>query len=113
MSEDQIFLIYEKKFQDFIIKNVEKLEKIFYFTEQTDAWTGIKIHGENVRECLAKICHININEKQFPTNSFARTHIEHLGSIVIYNGFNEFELFSAKSSSLSFLESIITSATYI
>ena len=113
MSEDQLFLIYEKKFDSFLIKNKDKLEKYFYFTEQTDAWSGIKISGEKVRECLSRICLINLNEKKFPINSFARTHIEHLGSVVIYNGDNEFELFSAKSSSLSFLNSVITSAMYM
>lgn len=113
MSEDQLFLIYEKEFGTFLLKNKYKLEKYFYFTEQTDAWSGIKISGEKVRECLARICLLNLNEKKFPKNSFARTHIEHLGSVVIYNGHNEFELFSAKSSSLSFLNSVITSAMYM
>jgi len=113
MSDEQLFLIFDKSFNSFLSKNFKEIEKYFYLTEQTDAWSGIKITGENVRECLERICLINVKEEDFPENSFSRTHIEHLGSIIIYNGSNEFELFSAKSSSKSFLQSIITSAINI
>ena len=113
MSDEQIFLIFNNSFNSYLSKNLKEIEKYFYITEQTDAWTGIKISGENVRECLERICLIDIREECFPENSFSRTHIEHLGSIIINSGNNEFELFSAKSSSKSFLDSIITSAINI
>ena len=110
LSQDQIFLYFG--LQDIIkIKtSLKVLEKSFYITEQSDAWSGIKVSGQNVVSCLERICPINLALDVFGVNCFARTAMEHLNTIIIRTKKNEFELFSASSSAQSFLHAIKTSA---
>ena len=113
LSQDQIFLYFG--FQDIvqIEKSLKVLENFFYVTEQSDAWSGIKVSGQNIISCLERICPINLSIDAFGINCFARTAMEHLNTIIIRNKKNEFELFSASSSAKSFLHAIKTSAQNI
>ena len=113
LSLDQIFLYFS--FQDSIKieAGLKALEKSFYITEQSDAWSGIKVSGQNVISCLERICPIDLSIDAFGINCFARTAMEHLNTIIIRTKKNEFELFSASSSAKSFLHAIKTSAQNI
>ena len=110
LSPDQVFLYFG--FQDMIhIKGILKiLEKTFYITEQSDAWLGIKVSGQNITSCLERICPINLSIEAFGISCFARTAMEHLNTIIIRTKKNEFELFSASSSANSFLHALKISA---
>ena len=113
LSKDQIFLYFG--FQDIIRieKSLKVLESSFYVTEQSDAWSGIKVSGQNIISCLERICPINLSIDAFGINCFARTAMEHLNTIIIRTKKNEFELFSASSSAQSFLHAVKTSAQNI
>ena len=113
LSPDQIFLYFGSQDMSKIKTSLKVLEKSFYITEQSDAWSGIKVSGQNVVSCLERICPINLAIDAFEINCFARTVMEHLNTIIIRTRKNEFELFSASSSAQSFLHSIRTSAQNI
>ena len=112
-SVDQLFLFFDSK----ILTTIQYIFKIindsFYITEQTDAWCGLRVSGANIKECLIRICAIDISIEQFPVNAFAKTIMEHLGTIIIRSQPLEFELFSASSSAQSFLHAVETSARNI
>jgi hypothetical protein len=90
-----------------------EVSEAFYITEQTDAWSGVKVSGKRVIECLERICPINLSIETFKVHSFARTIMEHLNTIIIRSKRNEFELFTNSSSENSFLHAIETSAKNI
>lgn len=113
LSDDQLFLLINSKQVEMVTAHFEKFSKCFYITEQTDSWSGVNVSGVRVLECLERICPINLSDKNFPVNSFARTAMEHLNTLIIRNKLNEFELYSARSSAQSFLHAIETSAKNI
>ena len=113
LSTDQIFLYFGHQDIIQIETNLKALEKSFYITEQSDAWSGIKVSGQNIISCLERICPINLSIDAFGINCFARTAMEHLNTIIIRTKKNEFELFSASSSAQSFLHTVKTSAQNI
>ena len=113
LSPDQIFLYFGHRNLIQIKPILRSLEKSFYITEQSDAWIGIKVSGQNVIACLERICPLNLAIDAFGKNCFARTAMEHLNVIIIRTKRNEFELFSSSSSANSFLHAIETSARNI
>lgn len=113
LSSDQLFLFFNSKNLSTVQTIFKNLNDSFYITEQTDAWLGLKVSGQRIMECLERICPINISLDAFKENAFARTVMEHLGTIIIRVKSDEFELFSASSSANSFLHAVETSAKNI
>ena len=113
LSPDQIFLYFGFQNMIQIERILKELEKSFYITEQSDAWSGIRVSGQDVISCLERICPINLSIDAFGINCFARTAMEHLNTIIIRTKKNEFELFSASSSAQSFLHAVKASAQNI
>lgn len=113
MSEDQLFIIYHSDSEELLQNLLNEIDKFFYITEQTDAWTGIKISGKKVYDCMERLCSLDLSQENFDSDYFARTTIEQMGSIIIKSKTNEFELFSASSSAKSFLHAIETAASNI
>ena len=113
LSIDQLFLFLNSREFEKVNDHFQEFSKFFYITEQTDAWSGVKVSGSRVFECLERICPINLSTKTFPVNSFARTSMEHLNALIVKTKSNEFELYSASSSAKSFLHAIETSAKNI
>ena len=113
LSVDQIFLYFNNQNANQIEKTVRSLENAFYITEQSDAWAGVKVSGLNVINCLERICPIDLSIDVFGLNSFARTTMEHINTVIIRTKKNEFELFSPSSSAKSFLRAIERSAQNI
>ena len=113
LSPDQIFLYFGYQNLIQISNSIDRLKNSFYITEQSDAWSGIKVSGQNVISCLERICPINLSIDAFGVNCFARTIMDHLNTIIIRTKKNEFELFSASSSAKSFLHAVETSAQNI
>ena len=113
LSHDQIFLYFGRQNPIQIKTILKTLEESFYITEQSDAWSGLKVSGEKVISCLERVCPIDLSIDAFGINCFARTTMEHLNTIIIRNKKKEFELFSPSSSAASFLHAIKTSAENI
>ena len=113
LSVDQLFLFFENKNLTEVQNIFKNLYDSFFITEQTDAWCGLKVSGRNIEECLIRVSPIDISLKNFPVNAFAKTMMEHLGTIMIRSQKQEFEIFSASSSARSFLHAVETSARYI
>ena len=113
LSADQLFLFFDNKNLTDVQNTFKNLYDSFFITEQTDAWCGLKVSGKNIEECLIRVSPIDISLENFPVNAFAKTMMEHLGTIMIRSHKQEFELFSASSSARSFLHAVETSARYI
>ena len=113
LSTDQLFIVFDSQHLHEIKSNFPKLAEAFYITEQTDAWSGVKVSGKRVFECLERLCPINLSIETFKVHSFARTIMEHLNTLIIRSKRNEFELFTNSSSENSFLHAIETSAKNI
>ena len=113
LSTDQLFILYDLQYARQMQTVFDRLSETFYITEQSDAWSGLKVSGKRVIECLERVCPINLSIETFKLNSFARTVMEHLNTIIIRNKRNEFELFATSSSEKSFLHAIETSAKNI
>lgn len=80
-----------------------------YCTDQSDAWVVIQISGEGVYFALERICPINISSDAFDIGSVARTHMEHLGVMVIKQSKDTFLLVGASSSAEDLLHAIVVS----
>jgi len=111
-SVDQYFILFSNNFKN-ISKMISTLEKSFYITEQSDAWTCIEISGSQTYNCLERICTLDLCHPSFEINSATRTLMEHLNVFVIKITEENFLLLSASSSAPSFLEAIQTSAENI
>ena len=83
LSVDQLFLFFENKSLTEVQNIFKNLYDSFFITEQTDAWCGLKVSGRNIEECLIRVSPIDISLKNFPVNAFAKTMMEHLGTIMI------------------------------
>ena len=80
-----------------------------YTTDQSDVWVSLMLSGNEVRKVLERICPIDLHPSKFTVSCFARTVMEHLGTIVYHHSDNGFTLMSASSSAKSFLHAIETS----
>ena len=113
LAPEQALLYFSNQNLPQIQKTLQALKKSFYITEQSDAWSGTRVSGQQVIACLERICPIDLSYDSFGINCFARTSMEHLNTIIIRNKRTEFELFSGSSSAKSFLHAIETSAQNI
>ena len=94
-------------------KTLVSLKTSFYITDQTGGWSGIRAQGERVIEMLERICPLNLSLKVFDIGDVKRTIMDHLNVIIFRETEKSFILFSASSSSGSFLKSIETSSRNI
>lgn len=86
-----------------------RLGSIGYFTDQSDNWAVLRIAGPLAFAALERICPIDLHPDVFPTGAFARTSMEHLGTIVLREGPDEFLVMATSSSAASFLHALTTS----
>ena len=87
----------------------DEIEPFGYTTEQTDAWIMLEISGPQTIAALERICPLNLDASVFPVDAFARTHMEHMGALIIRIADEKFLLCSASSSANSFFHAIETS----
>ncbi len=109
MSLDQGFVIFTHATPDAEALVAGKLKGAAYTTDQTDVWTGLILSGAHARSVLGRICPIDLHPQAFALDDAARTTMEHLGTLIIRTGEDEFLLMSASSSAHSFLHAIETS----
>ena len=85
------------------------LKRSFYSTDQSGGWCCLQVSGNNVLNMLERICPLDLAEERFKTLDVKRTSMEHLGVIIFKKSPKEFLLYSASSSSKSFLHAVETS----
>ena len=97
----------------FSSKTLISLKQSFYVTDQTGGWCAIRVQGERVLKMLERICPLNLSLEVFAIGDVKRTVMDHLNVIIFRVTEKSFILFSASSSSGSFLKSIETSSRNI
>ena len=97
----------------FSSKTLISLKQSFYVTDQTGGWCAIRVQGERVLKMLERICPLNLSSEVFAIGDVKRTVMDHLNVIIFRVTEKSFILFSASSSSGSFLKSIETSSRNI
>ncbi len=116
LQRDQYFLLIDCD-DDNVCRAVElvaqKLGDAGYYTDQSDSWICLRVSGAQSRRALARICPIDLHAKAFAQGALARTVMEHLGTIIVRDGADDFLLFSARSSASSFAHAIETSVLNI
>ena len=106
MTSDQIMLLQPGDGSDTERAVKEKLGGAGYTTNQTDAWVCLEVSGPQTLLALERICPTDLDLDVFPTGASARTHMEHLGALIIRLGAERFLLCSASSSAQSFADAI-------
>lgn len=90
-----------------------KLGDAGYYTDQSDSWVILQLSGAQTRDALERICPIDLHPDAFEGGAVTRTVMEHLGTIILRTGNDEFMLLSARSSAKSFLHAVLTSVENI
>lgn len=109
LAPDQLFVLFEHATPDAEAHVAARLDGATYTTDQTDVWVGLEMSGPGCRAALERICPTDLHPKAFPVGHFARTSMEHLGSIILRSDEDTFVLLSASSSAGSFLHAVETS----
>jgi methylglutamate dehydrogenase subunit D len=92
-----------------VVKLAERLGDDGYYTDQSDNWVSLRLTGPLGLQALERLCPIDLHLDVFAVNSYARTSMDHLGTIILRQGREDFLLMSASSSAKSFLQAITTS----
>ena len=108
-----LLLVCNSTDSSFSRRTVPLLKQVFYITDQTGGWCGIRVQGERVIEMLERICPLNLSIKIFAIGDVKRTIMDHLNVIIFRETEKKFILFSPSSSTGSFLKSIETSSRNI
>ena len=87
-------------------KITNTLGEAIYVTDQSDSWVVIKIGGPKSRAALERVCAIDLHPDFFPAGNVARTLLDHIGTIIIAEGNDQFLLLSARSSANSFCQTL-------
>ena len=108
LATDMLFLC-ENSNKKMPKATIDFLKRIFYSTDQSGGWCCLQVSGNNVLRMLERICPLDLSEERFKTLDVKRTSMEHLGVIIFKKSTKEFFLYSASSSSKSFLHAVETS----
>ena len=108
LANDMLFLC-ENSSERMSKATIDFLKQSFYSTDQSGGWCCIQVSGINVLKMLERICPLDLSEERFKTLNVKRTSMEHLGVIIFKKSPKEFLLYSASSSSKSFLHAVETS----
>ncbi len=103
-----LLLVCNSTNSSFSRKTVPLLNEVFYITDQTGGWCGLKVEGERVIEMLQRICPLNLSIIVFAVGDVKRTIMDHLNVIIFREKEKKFILFSPSSSTGSFLKLIET-----
>lgn len=84
-----------------------------YVTDQTGAFCALELSGESTLDALERLCPIDLSETAFPTGAFARTVMEHIGTLIVRLDKTRFLLLCPSSSANSFRHAVETSCHYV
>jgi sarcosine oxidase subunit gamma len=106
LGRDQMFAVFSHAPPDAEQVIARKLEGAAYTTGQSDAWVMMELTGPRSRTVLERICPIDLHPEIFSQGDVARTHMEHMGAIIVRTGADDYLLLSASSSAHSFLHAM-------
>lgn len=109
MQRDQFFILFASDEKNPLGALRASLADTGYYTDQSDSWAMLSIEGEMSRDCLARICPLDLHCETFLEGQVARTVMEHLAVIILRTGRDDFLLLSPRSSAGSFLHAVLTS----
>ena len=113
LQPGQIFAMFAHDGDRALEKVAANLGQAGYYTDQSDSWAILQVSGADARGALERICPIDLHPDAFPEGAVTRTVMEHLGTIILRTGDDEFVLLSARSSAQSFLHAVVTSVNNI
>jgi len=113
LQSDQMFVLFDRAGDDCVGHVAKKLGNAGYYSDQSDGWVMVAIAGQQSRTALARICPLDLHKESFVEGAVGRTVMEHLGVIIYRSGPDEFIILSPRSSALSLLHAIETSALNI
>jgi len=109
MQTDQLFVLFDHDGDKAVAFVEQKLADAGFYTNQSDSWVIINISGPGARPALERICMLDLHQKEFPAGSVARTVMEHLGTIIYFQGDDSFLVLTARSFAKSLLHALETS----
>jgi heterotetrameric sarcosine oxidase gamma subunit len=109
LGRDSMFAVLSHAPPDAEQVIARKLDGAAYSTGQSDAWVMMEMTGPRSRTVLERICQIDLHPESFLQGDVARTHMEHMGAIIVRTGTDTFLLLSVSSSAHSFLHALETS----
>lgn len=109
MQPDQFFALFDFEGNDAVGAVAGFLGEAGYYTDQSDSWAMLRLSGPHARDALERICPLDLAPGEFPPGQVARTVMEHLGAIILYEDEDNFFLMSPRSSAASFLHAVETS----
>lgn len=81
-------------------------------SDQTDARVGIRAGGARVRDMLAKLCPVDLDDRAFPAGRVASTLFGHIsGAILRPDQSPAFEIFVSRSFALAFWRGMVAAGT--
>lgn len=84
-----------------------------YLTDQSDAWTALRLAGPRTVDMLQRMVPIDTAPESFGPGRVARTVTEYMGVIVLREEGGDILLLAARSSAQTFLHAITTTVGYV
>lgn len=109
---DQVMLAIKEETRTAVSDAVKAMDGAAYLADQTDAWVTCAMSGTGARRALERLCPLDLHDSVFPVGTAGRTNMEHMGSVIMRVGENEYWLFSASSSAQTFWHALETSIHY-
>ena len=82
-------------------------------TDQSGGWVQLRLSGAGTIAVLERLCPLDLHERTMPVGSCARTVMEHLGTVLVRDGPEDFELLTARSSAQSFAHALENAAGHV
>lgn len=106
LQSDMVFALFEHSVDTDVLDFMAQFSGLAYCTDQSDAWTILRLEGEGSIAALERICQLNLSLNTMPIGCVMRTMMEHLGVIIMREDVDSFVLMSASSSAKSFVHAI-------
>jgi len=82
-------------------------------TDQSGGWVQLRLSGAGTLAVLERLCPLDLHERALPVGGCARTVMEHLGTVLMRDGPDDFELLTARSSAHSFVHALENAAGHV
>lgn len=84
------------------------LGQVASLTDQTDAWTVVRLEGEDAAAVLARLTPIDLRDSAFKRGHTARTELMHMSSSITRVGANAFQVMVFRSMAKTLLNDLET-----
>ena len=113
LQPNQLFLLFAYNGHRAVEVVAEKLGNNGYYTDQSDAWTMLRISGPATTAVLGHICMLDLDPAVFPIDAVTRTIMDHLPVIILRESLESFLLMSPRSSAKSFIRAVELSVAHL